>query len=124
MREHPMIANVYTKKPLTSGNILVMDLLISEKMKNNDKIVCPEIIKSSNQSITILARCVRIVCQDSKTIGLTDHDTDLTIDEITYKSAAGYKPTAIHAGINRGEIEKDLCDHATCRDKFHNVINF
>lgn len=83
-----------------------------------------------HQATTTIARCIRILRQDGKIIALTDHDVDLTIDEITYQSAAGYTPTAIHtsdqlstnnidiegilsiAGINRSEIEKGLFNHA------------
>lgn len=83
--------------------------------------------QEETQSIT---RCVRIERRDGVVIGLTDHDTDLVVQGILYKSAVGYTPTAIQsndnlsvnnidvegilavAGVGRDDIAGGLFDYA------------
>jgi uncharacterized phage protein (TIGR02218 family) len=83
-----------------------------------------------NQEATTITRCVKIVREDGEEIGITDLDTDIVYNGLTYLSAAGYTPTAIQntgsfsvnnvdvegilavAGVQRVDIAAGLYDHA------------
>ncbi|MDX1901892.1 MAG: DUF2163 domain-containing protein [Gammaproteobacteria bacterium] len=73
--------------------------------------------QKENQTIT---RCVRIERRDGVVIGLTDHDADLVVQGILYKSAVGYTPTAIQANdnlsVNNIDVEGILAVAGVGRD--------
>jgi hypothetical protein len=45
--------------------------------------------------VTTLCTCWKVVRKDGYTLGVTDHDTDLVIDGVTYASSDGYNRSAI-----------------------------
>jgi uncharacterized phage protein (TIGR02218 family) len=94
------------------------------------KSLTPELLAHYQQSQTTITRCVRIERRDGVVIALTDHDTDVIIDGVTYQSAVGYTPTAIQthdqgavntidvegilavAGVSRADIAAGCFDEA------------
>lgn len=73
------------------------------------KFINLELLSHYHQLCTTLTRCLRIERRDGKVIALTEHDTDLVIDNITYQSSIGYTPTALsmqaNAAVNTVDIE-------------------
>jgi len=81
-------------------------------------------------STTTWTTCLKITRADGVTLGLTELDRALTIDGLTYQSAAGYTPTTYSssdglavdnadveglldaAGIDRADIRAGLYDLA------------
>ena len=47
--------------------------------------------------VTSLATCWRIVRRDGVVLGFTTHDRALVIDDVTYRAASGFSPSAIAA---------------------------
>ena len=94
------------------------------------KLLSPELLQHYQQAQTTLTRCLRIERTNGKIVALTEHDHNLTIDDITYQSAVGYTPSAISmqqegavntvdiegilsvAGVTRADIAAGLFDQA------------
>lgn len=57
--------------------------------------------------VATLATLWKLTLTDSTVIGFTDHDKDIVFESVTYKSAAGYTPSAVAsaAGLNVDELE-------------------
>ncbi len=51
------------------------------------------------QEVTTLATCWKITRTDSTVLCFTDHDTDLTVDGLTYLSSSGITPTAVSSQL-------------------------
>lgn len=73
------------------------------------KPLTPELLAHYQQSQTTITRCIRIERRDGVVIALTDHDTDLIVEGVTYQSAVGYTPTAIQThdqgAVNTIDVE-------------------
>ncbi len=57
--------------------------------------------------VTTLATCWKLTRRDSTLFGFTDHDTDITVDSVTYKAASGFTPSAIQ---NTASLSVDNLD--------------
>src|SRR5438874_2677370 len=71
--------------------------------------------------LSSLAFCWRIERHDGAGLGLTSHDCDLDIGDVTYRSAPGVLPSAIEqaSGLDgaSGEVEGALTSQALAEDE-------
>jgi uncharacterized phage protein (TIGR02218 family) len=47
--------------------------------------------------VTTLATCWKLTCHDEVTLGFTDHDVDITFDDMLYQAQTGFTPSAIES---------------------------
>lgn len=64
------------------------------------KTVSPAFAAHLAQEVTTLATCWKLTRRDGVVMGFTDHDQDLLLDEVTFKAATGFTPSAIHNTAN------------------------
>lgn len=57
--------------------------------------------------VTTLATCVKLTRLDAQSFGFTEHDEDLTIDGLTYKSLLGIEATGVdsQSGLNVDQLD-------------------
>lgn len=61
------------------------------------KSTTPEMSSHLSEEVTTLCTCWKIVRQDGKVFGFTDHDMDLFFNGVIYESETGYNRTAIRS---------------------------
>lgn len=54
-----------------------------------------ELSNHLTQDVTTLATCWKLTRRDNSVMGFTDHDQDLTFDNVTYQAATGFTPTTV-----------------------------
>lgn len=59
------------------------------------KTINNDLLQSLNYDVSTLAHCWKITRADGVTMGFTDHQTDITLDDIYYVASTGFTPTAI-----------------------------
>lgn len=74
----------------------------------------PELQARLNSGATTLCRCWRVVRQDGRRYGFTDHDADLTFDGTVYRASSGLDATAVQANtglsVDNGQVMGALSD--------------
>lgn len=56
---------------------------------------------------TTLCHCLRLEAADGEVLGFTDHDRDITFDDVTYEAQSGFEPSRVQseAGYVPGNLE-------------------
>lgn len=71
------------------------------------KQISTELTQHIAGEVTTVATCWKLTRKDSTQMGFTDHDEDITVSSLLYKSATGFTPTAVSSssGLNVDNID-------------------
>lgn len=68
----------------------------------------PAMLAHMQGQTTTLCTCWHLIRQDGVELGFTDHDTDLTVDSLLYKSATGFTATTVESKADLSVDNVDL----------------
>lgn len=63
------------------------------------KALTPGLVTQLESGTTTLCHCWKLSRHDGVTLGFTDHDHDLTFDDLTFEAEGGFTPGAIEASV-------------------------